>query len=61
MTKRKATLEEARNFIKRKVKEDTLHYKHVEIILDNVFPYSWQIYCDNKKIKSILNIKEKNK
>lgn len=53
MTKRKATLEEAKKFIKEMIDKDELYFKeHVEIILKKVFPFSWNSHCDKKGIKT---------
>lgn len=56
MTKRKATLKEAKRFIKKQIIEDNFyfHQDHIKMILNEVYPFSWQKYCDKKKIKTEL-------
>jgi len=54
MTKRKATVEEARKFIIEKLQSEYLVKRQLKEILKENFPFSWPTYCKEKKIKEEL-------
>jgi hypothetical protein len=53
MTKRKASWEEAHIFVCEKLDK---HYPddvcHLQVMVDEIYPFSWGRYCDENKIQT---------
>jgi len=60
MTFRKATKKEAMRFVKDRIaKAEDLDITQLNLIVEQIFPYSWLMYCNSKKIQTLITKKEK--
>jgi len=58
MTKRKATIKEAQQLIMKKINEEgpPINPIQLQIIVDEIYPWSWGHFCHMKKIQTKIRV-----